>query len=114
MTDPATRNRLRRELRVQRNGLSAAQQTLAAQQLSNQVAALRQFRVSRRVAFGWFTTAARRRDDSPPGPVRSGAAAADVCLRLVRVADGGLRAGRRLRVARIGTGDAETCYPKCR
>ena len=51
MTDPATRNRLRRELRVQRNGLSAAQQTLAAQQLSNQVAALRQFRVSRRVAL---------------------------------------------------------------
>lgn len=51
MTEAATRNRLRRELRAQRNLLTASQQASAAQRLSKQVAALRQFRVSHRVAL---------------------------------------------------------------
>ena len=51
MTDASTRNRLRRELRAQRNLLSTTQQKIAAQRMSKHVAALRQFRVSRRVAL---------------------------------------------------------------
>lgn len=51
MTDPATRNRLRRELRVQRNALAAPQQAQAAQRLATQISALRLFRVCRRVAL---------------------------------------------------------------
>lgn len=51
MTEATTRNQLRRELRTQRKLLTAAQQKLAAQRLSKHVAALRQFRVSRRVAL---------------------------------------------------------------
>lgn len=51
MTDPATRNRLRRDLRAQRRLLTASQQKLAAQRLSKQVETLRQFRISQRVAL---------------------------------------------------------------
>lgn len=51
MTEATTRNQLRRELRAQRKLLTVAQQAFAAQRLSKQVATLRQFRVSRRVAL---------------------------------------------------------------
>ena len=51
MTDASTRNRLRRKLRDQRNALAAPQQAQAAQRLATQIATLRLFRVSRRVAL---------------------------------------------------------------
>ena len=51
MIDSASRTPLRRELRAQRNALTAPQQVRAAQQLAAQVTALRLFRVSRRVAL---------------------------------------------------------------
>ena len=51
MTDASTRNRLRRKLRDQRNALAAPQQAQAAQRLATQIAALRLFRVCRRVAL---------------------------------------------------------------
>jgi 5-formyltetrahydrofolate cyclo-ligase len=50
VTDSASRNQLRRTLRAQRNALSLPQQAHAARRLAAQVAALRLFRVSRRVA----------------------------------------------------------------
>lgn len=51
MTDPDARNRLRRDLRAERNRLTPAQQTRAAAALAVQLAATRLFRVARRVAL---------------------------------------------------------------
>ena len=51
MSDSASRNQLRRTQRAQRTALSLPQQAHAAQRLTAQVAALRLFRVSRRVAL---------------------------------------------------------------
>lgn len=50
MTEPATRNALRRELRACRAALSRADQARAARRLPAQLLTLRQFRAARRVA----------------------------------------------------------------
>lgn len=51
MTDPASRNHLRRSLRDQRNALTSPEQARAAQALAAHLSATRLFRVSRRVAL---------------------------------------------------------------
>jgi len=51
VTDPASRNTLRRRLRAQRQALTPSEQESAAHTLAAHLAATRQFRVSRRVAL---------------------------------------------------------------
>lgn len=51
VSDPASRNQLRRRLRTQRQALTPAEQTRAARALVAQLTATRLFRVSRRIAL---------------------------------------------------------------
>jgi len=51
VSDPASRNHLRRRLRAQRRALTPAEQARAAQALVAQLTATRLFRVSRRIAL---------------------------------------------------------------